>query len=78
MKQITNNPAIAGQLASRRKYFGPRLLFGNYYRYITAAVHTRFDQVVWFVWDNTKLDNFGQATIIRQAGNYKDAIAGIK
>lgn len=59
-KTVSNNPALAGQLAARK------ITFGNNSRYAFAPVHTRFDAVQYFVWDANKPDEYGAPTIIRQ------------
>lgn len=67
-----NNPAKAGQLACRKK------TFGDLSRYAVAPVHTRFDAVVWFVWDAEHWDlETDRPGIIRQADTLEEALTGL-
>lgn len=76
MKHLTarpNNPALAGQLASRR------VSFGTFSRFAVAAVHTRFDAVSFFVWDAERADELtGLPAVVRQADSLEAAIAGLE
>lgn len=68
-----NNPALAGQMASRRKF-----LFGYGSRYALYAVHTRFDAVQWFVADAEVPDELtGLPSIIRQEASPEEAMRGL-
>ena len=40
-----NKPELNGSPAAPKEYFG------DWNRYAIAPVHTRFDAVMWFVWD---------------------------
>lgn len=60
-----NDPHFAGVCAGKKVRFGP----GG--RYTVAPVHSRFDHVQWFVWDNT-VDDDGLPATIRQ----RDTLAG--
>ena len=46
---IYNNPNKAGQLADQPA-------FTDSYRFKMAPIHTRFDDVEWFVWDADVID----------------------
>lgn len=72
MSAIVNNPKLAGQIASTRKE-----LFGGDSRYAIAPVHTRFDEVEWFVWDAERLDATGRPEVIRQAATKEEALSGL-
>ena len=72
MRTQPNDPARAGQLASRKTLFGERR------RYAVAAVHTRFEAVTYFVWDAERPDEDGRPTIVRQESSLKDAVAGLR
>lgn len=65
--KVANDPAKAGQLATRK------ITFGELSRYAIAAVHTRFDAVQWFVWDV----NSGEPVVIRQAATFAIALVGL-
>ena len=72
MKNITNNPNLAGQLAARKE------LFGDYSRYAVAPIHTRFDAVEWFVWDADIIDPLtNKPDVIRQAATKEEALLGL-
>lgn len=68
-----NEPAKRGQLAARKRLFGP------YSRYAVAPIHTRFDAVEWFVWDAESpwTDVQGRAGVIRQAATLEEALRGL-
>lgn len=71
-QKIKNNPQLKGSLAGRK------VLFGEHGRYAVAPVHTRFDDVEWFVWDaQHPLSDMNHAEVIRQASTYEDAVAGL-
>ena len=72
-KTYKNDPAKKGQLAARKRLFGP------YSRYAVAPIHTRFDAVEWIVWDaeNPWMDASGLPGIIRQAATLEDALHGL-
>lgn len=80
MLNAINNKNKAGELATSKKIFGERS------RYAVAAVHTRFDEVQWFVWDAERADENGlkfwngvsYPAVIRQSKTYEEAIAGLK
>lgn len=69
-----NIPSRKGELAARKRLFGPCS------RYAVAPVYTRFDAVEWFVWDAehhwTNAD--GRPNVIRQASSLEDAIHGLE
>lgn len=69
-KVSSNNANMKGSLAGRK------VLFGDCSRYAVAPIHTRFDEVEWFVWDADKLDNLGIPEVIRQALTFEEAVAG--
>lgn len=72
MKIQPNDPARAGQLASRRFTFGP------FSRFAVAAVHTRFDAVSFFVFDAELVDELtGGPAVIRQADSLELAKVGL-
>lgn len=72
LKVPANNPALKGQPAARKQFFGPRE------RYAIAPVHTRFDALEWFVWDaEHKLSNMSRAEVIRQAASLEEALMGL-
>jgi len=65
-----NNPKQAGELASSKVTFG---------RYAVYAVHTRFDNVSWFVADAESVDEVtGGSAIIRQESSFETAVAGLE
>ena len=72
MATLSNNPLLAGSLAAPKQYFG------DFKRFAVAPVHTRFDDIEWFVWDaehpNSDLDH---AEIIRQEPTKEAAMAGL-
>lgn len=69
---LTNNPAIKGQPAAKKVFFGERG------RYAVWPVHTRFDAVEWFVADaEHPLSNLSRAEVIRQAASYEQAVEGL-
>ena len=69
---IANDPIKAGQRASKST------LFGENSRYAVYAVHTRFEDVQWFVADAEQTDPVtGLCMIIRQRNSKEDAIASI-
>ena len=65
----TNSPSQAGRLASSKRCFGINS------RYAIAAVHTRFDDVEWFVWDADLTDDLGMPAVVAQAATHDEAIA---
>lgn len=72
MTNIKNNPALAGQPAKKKEFFG------DHSRYAIAPVHTRFDAVEWFVWDAMHANsNLSRAEVIRQAATREDAVRGL-
>ena len=71
-KVPANNPALKGQPAARKQFFGPRG------RYAIAPVYTRCDAVEWFVWDaEHELSDMGRAEVIRQAASLEEALTGL-
>ena len=67
-----NDPTRRGELAA------PKLLFGRNSRYAVAPVHTRFDDIEWFVWDaEHPLSDMDHAEVIRQAPTLTEALAGL-
>lgn len=70
---LVNDSEKAGQLATRKE------LFGDHNRYSIAAVHTRFDAVVWVVWDAEEAEpENGLAGIIRQESTKEKALSGLE
>lgn len=67
-----NDPRRAGTLASEKRKIGKND------RYVVAAVHTRFDDVEWFVWDSFGKDYDGFPLVIRQSVSYDEATMGLK
>ena len=80
MKQITNDPKRAGELAGEKRIFGK----GN--RYAVAPVHSRFESVGWFVWDAEKPDLQAERApvmgyppaVIRICTTREEALLGLK
>lgn len=73
MKEVINNPKLAGFLATKREFFG------EFNRYAIAAINTRGDNVQWFVWDAEKIDELtGLPSVIRQSPTYEIATADFK
>lgn len=67
-----NNPIRAGELAARKRLFGP------YSRYAVAPVYTRFDAIEWFVWDaEDPCDIDGLPSVMRQASTLEEALRGL-
>lgn len=68
-----NIPTRKGELAARKRLFGP------YSRYAVAPVYTRFDAVEWFVWDAEYpwIDADGVLGVIRQASTLEEALRGL-
>ena len=67
-----NDPARKGELASRK------VLFGDHHRYALFAVHTRFDELSWFVTDAEIIDNVtGKPAVIRQEDSPWMALDGL-
>lgn len=66
-----NDPARRGQKASPVLSFGPRGRFSVY------AIHTRFDDVQWFVTDSNLTYGDGRPFVIRQEPCFDSAIAGL-
>ena len=66
-----NDPRQAGRLASNR------IRFGDCGRYALAAVHTRFEDVTWMVFDAEQEDELtGKPKIIRQSDSPSEALSG--
>lgn len=69
---LTNNPALKGQPAARKQFFGERG------RFAVWPVHTRFDAVEWFVADaEHPLSDMSRAEVIRQADTREQAVEGL-
>ena len=68
---LQNDPSSKGQLAARKRTFGPLK------RYAVAPIHTRFDAVTWFVWDAEASDEDAGPAVIRQADTLWEAIKGL-
>ena len=68
---IINDPSRAGALAASKE------LFGRCSRYAIAPVHSRFDEVRWFVWDAELPDAHGLASIIRNTETRAEALRGL-
>lgn len=57
---------------------GKKLLFGDCSRYAIAPVHTRFEDVWWFVWDADVVDEVtGNPAAIRIEESFERAVAGL-
>lgn len=70
--EIVCDPSKRGQIAA------PKVLFGEFSRYAIAPIHTRFGDVVWFVWDAEKeLDDTHMADVIRQESSFVKAVEGL-
>jgi len=68
-----NNPSLRGSLASKKQFFGENS------RYAIAPVHTRFDDVEWFVWDAEHANStMNKAEVIRQSPTLSDAVCGLE
>lgn len=68
-----NNPQLAGTLASKK------LLHGEYSRFATFAIHTRFDSVQWLTADAFVIDPITMLPeIIRQEQSFEAAIRGLE
>lgn len=66
-----NDPKQAGTRAAEKEYFGV------FRRFAVYPVHTRFDDVKWFVADSETPDELGHASIIRQEDSRAAAIQGL-
>lgn len=66
-----NDPARRGQKAS------PVLAFGPMNRFRVYAVHSRFEDVSWFVDDSNITLGDGRPMIVRQERDFDSAIAGL-
>lgn len=71
-----NDPGKAGQLA------GKKMLFGDCSRYAVAPIHTRFNNLTWFVWDAEAISDSDLAQnhpvpVIRQEESFEAAVAGL-
>lgn len=70
---LVNDSEKAGQLATRKE------IFGAHSRYAIAAVHTRFGELCWVVWDTEAADpEEGLAKIVRQAKTKAEALSGLE
>lgn len=68
-KTKPNDPTKAGQKASRI------VTFGELSRYAIYAVHTRFDNVQWFVADSSREDpKTGLPEIVSQSDSFDEAV----
>ena len=73
LKNPKNDTRLAGQRAGRQH------LFGDYSRYSVYPVHTRFDNVEWFVSDAGRIDpETDLPTVIRQASTIEEAVKGLE
>ena len=70
-KVPANNPALKGQPAARKQFFG------HCSRFAVAPVHTRFDAVEWFVWDASLATDGELAPVICQAATLEEAVRGL-
>lgn len=71
-KTEKNDSTKAGAFASKK------VIFGSHNRYAIAAVHTRFNNIEWFVYDVESLDFLmDTAEVIRQELSFEKAIAGL-
>jgi len=78
-ENLINNPDRKGELAADKQFIGKD------YRYAVAPVHTRFNSIVWFVWDADIHDPIydrdlimgGGPAVIRQANTLEAALAGL-
>jgi hypothetical protein len=71
-KELINDPAKRGELAA------PKVIFGELSRYAIAPIHTRFGQIVWFVWDaEVPLEDTHMADVIRQEASFEKAVEGL-
>ena len=68
-KAEQNDTQRAGQRASRSR------VSGEFSRFATFAVHTRFEAVQWFTTDAETLDALGMPSVIRQAASFGEAVA---
>lgn len=70
---VCNVPSKKGELAARKQFFGPNR------RYAVAPIHTRFDDIEWFVWDaEHELSNMTRAEVIRQSPTLEAALCGLQ
>jgi hypothetical protein len=74
---VTNDPARNGELAADKQFFGPLN------RYAAAPVHSRFENVCWFVWDaDVPGDDYDpimgySPAVIRITDSFTKAVAGL-
>ncbi len=69
---MLNKPNHAGQ------YAGKKELFGEFNRYAVYPVHTRFDDVQWFVTDALDTDDkTGLPKVIRQGASKEEVVKGL-
>ena len=68
---MKNNPARAGQEASKGEYIG------EFKRYRVVPVYTPFNYLQWYVWDAEKPDDNGKPTLIKIASSREEAITGL-
>jgi hypothetical protein len=70
--EIVNDPAKRGQLAAKK------VIFGEVSRYAIAPIHTRFNDVVWFVWDaESNVEDKNMADVVRQEATFERAVQGL-
>jgi hypothetical protein len=70
--EIVNDASKRGQLAA------PKVLFGELSRYAIAPIHTRFGDVVWFVWDaESNIEDTHMADVIRQEATFERAVENL-
>ena len=68
-----NKPNFAGQPAAAKRFFGDNS------RYAIAPVHTRFDDIAWFVWDaEAECDEPYIAETIRICDTKEEALKGFE
>jgi hypothetical protein len=73
-KYVHNNkPEKSGQAAS------DKVIFGYCSRYAVQAIHTRFDKVMYFVFDAELPDEItGKPSVIRQSYNLNEALHNLE
>lgn len=72
-KPLRNDPTKAGAPAAKKR------LFGDFSRFAVYPVHTRFDDVEWFVTDADQTCPItGMAAVIRQEPTEAEAVAGLE
>lgn len=69
---IKNDPSKAGKRARKIE------TFGEFSRFAIYPIHTRFEAVCWIVLDALIVDEFGLASVIRQASSKESALEGLE